>query len=174
MKWGKIRKDTKRTKKYLESLPFIYVVGRWAKFGVREYRFSGKSDEYGVPLVWMYNDDNGTNSYWMLVSVYGTTTGDIWCWTDSVHLAHLIVDSLNAWDKSLLYYKGHHAFLWYDAEKNSIRGRVEGNEHLTFCAPTCEDAVVAFHDVIDNAPGHEVEVFVGADRVLCTRKILTE
>lgn len=164
----KIRKDTKRTKKYLESLPFIYVVGCWAKFGVREYRFSGKSDEYGVPLVWMYNDDNGTNSYWMLVSVYDTTTGNIWCWTDSEKVAHLIADSLNAWDKSLLYYKGHHAFLWYDAGENSIRGRVEGKEHLTFCAQTCGDAVVAFRNVIDNASGYEVETSIGA-----IRKILT-
>ena len=44
--------DSPDTKRLLDSLPRIYAVGCWARYGVREYYYSGRSTKDGIPLVW--------------------------------------------------------------------------------------------------------------------------
>lgn len=47
----KILENTIETREYLNSLPKIYMVARWAGYGVQEFPFAGKYAENGVPFV---------------------------------------------------------------------------------------------------------------------------
>ena len=56
-------KPTKRLKKKMEKCKSIYIVGYWARFGVQEYKRTGKwkiVDGQPIPVVWYYNDHNGS------------------------------------------------------------------------------------------------------------------
>lgn len=48
----KILENTAETREYLESLPKIYMIARWAGYGVREFPFAGKCTTDGIPFVW--------------------------------------------------------------------------------------------------------------------------
>lgn len=90
-----ILKNNSKTKKYLESLPKIYMVACWAGFGVREFPFAGKCDENGVPYVYDYEDRNGTCDEFCLRKLTHTTTGQIYAWTASKKMAEEIADAMN-------------------------------------------------------------------------------
>lgn len=95
MPMKRILVNSKMTRPYLESLTIIYMVGRWAHWGVREFKFSGaydKSKEY--PLVWDYDDCNGTCDRWVLRRIDCTTTGTVICWTFSKVAANRIAGAL--------------------------------------------------------------------------------
>ena len=88
--------DNAKTARMLNKCRKIYAVGCWAKYGVREYYFSGKCDENGVPLIWDYLDYNGEREgEWVLMSIYHTTTGHIYTWTDIRINAVFIANTLN-------------------------------------------------------------------------------
>lgn len=97
----KVLSNNKRTQKYLEKLPKIYVVACWARFGVREYPFTGKfvKDEYRgdtyVPLVYDYDDRNGTGDDYYLRKITNTTTGVIIMWTQNKNIAEKIAAMYN-------------------------------------------------------------------------------
>lgn len=91
----KILKNNKKTKAYLDSLPTMYIVGRWDKYGVEGYPFTGKyeTDErgYSIPLVYKYND---TCDNWYLCRLdYITAFGGIW--TQHYGLAMTIAEMFN-------------------------------------------------------------------------------
>lgn len=94
----KVLKNTAKTRKYLNSLPKIYIVGCWAKYGVREYPFTEKyfsENGFSVPLVYDYDDCNGTcDNYW-LRRIDQTTSGWIVMWTQDKKLADEIAELLN-------------------------------------------------------------------------------
>ena len=87
--------DNAKTARMLDKCRKIYVVSCWAKYGVRKYDFSGKCDENGVPLVWDFTDHNGERDEWILRSIYETTTGRIYAWTDIRLNAEFIANTLN-------------------------------------------------------------------------------
>ena len=97
----KVLKNTPKTKAYLDSLPKIYLVACWAGYGVREFPFTGKyvQDEYrnniSVPLVYDYDDFNGTCDNWYLRKITNTTTGQILLWTQSKSVAKKIAELYN-------------------------------------------------------------------------------
>jgi hypothetical protein len=95
----KILKNNEKTKKYLESLPTIYVIVKWVTWGIVEYPFSGKwkLDEKGrpIPLVWHYNDHNGITDQFELYDLRSTTSGEIEDWTFYRHPAEIMVKYLN-------------------------------------------------------------------------------
>jgi hypothetical protein len=103
--WGRLTKkvlsNNKRTQKYLKKLPKIYVVACWARFGVREYPFTGKfiKDKYRgdtyVPLVYDYDDCNGTSDNYYLRKLTNTTTGIIIMWTQNKNIAEKIAAMYN-------------------------------------------------------------------------------
>lgn len=73
--------DNAKTRKKLEKLPKIYYVGFWAHWGVRNEFLQGfDKDEH--PLVWYFNDHNGTYAEWVLTRLENTTTGTVACWAD--------------------------------------------------------------------------------------------
>ena len=92
----KILPNSPKTKKYLEKLPKIYVIGCWAGFGVVTHYFSGKFAKDGTtPLVWDYEDCNGTCDEYRLRNLHHTTTGRIFAWTNTEETAQYIANQMN-------------------------------------------------------------------------------
>ena len=95
----KILKNNKKTKTYLDSLPKIYLVGCWAKYGVHDYPFTGKYEinEHGtsIPLVYDYDDHNGTCDNWYLRRLDHVTTGQIILWTQNINIANKVAELFN-------------------------------------------------------------------------------
>ena len=94
----KVLKNNKKTKAYLDSLPKIYLVCCWAKYGVREYPFTEKyfsENGFSVPLVYDYDDHNGTCDNWYLRRLDYVTTGQIIMWTQSKSVANKIAELFN-------------------------------------------------------------------------------
>lgn len=94
----KCLKNTPNTKAYLDSLPKIYLVGCWARYGVREYPFTGKYVQIkgiSVPLVYDYDDCNGTCDNYYLRSLGHVTTGVIIMWTQDKRVADKVAELFN-------------------------------------------------------------------------------
>lgn len=91
----KILENTAETREYLESLSKIYMIARWAGWGVREFPFAGKCTADGIPLIWMYDDQNGTRDCYLLHKLTDTTTGWIYAWTTSKSRAEEIAAAMN-------------------------------------------------------------------------------
>lgn len=99
----KMQNDAK-TREFLDSLPRVYLVATWAKTGVWEFPFAGKYefDKYAqcdVPLVYQYDDSNGTGDDYYLRKITHTTTGFIVGWTFDKEEAEHIADRENARDR---------------------------------------------------------------------------
>ena len=96
-------KDCAKTNRYLKKLPDIYLVACWYKFGVRHFPFSGKFKKYAngtlVPLVWDFDDHNGTYPEWILRPIFDTTTGFSLTWTFSENIAERIASKFNFYDE---------------------------------------------------------------------------
>lgn len=99
--------NNKKTTDYLEKLTPIYIVGRWAHWGVLGFWFSGKFSEIRDPysgkmeyhpMVWMYNDHNGIADQYELVDIFHTTSGSIHSWTFSKESADVMADFLERRD----------------------------------------------------------------------------
>lgn len=76
-------KNTKKNKDKLAKLPKIYLVACWARYGVLEFPFSGrykKINKKPIPLVWDYDDHNGTYPEYVLRPITWTTTAAIRGW----------------------------------------------------------------------------------------------
>lgn len=91
----KILENTAETRECLDSLPKVYMIAKWAGYGVREFPFAGKYTENGIPFVWNYDDQNGTCDCYFLRKLTDTTTGWIYAWTTSKSRAEEIVVALN-------------------------------------------------------------------------------
>lgn len=96
----KVLKNTAKTRAYLDSLPKIYMVCCWAKYGVREYPFTGKYkyDEFNnisVPLVYDYDDCNGTCDNYYLRRLDLVTAGRIIMWTQFKIVADKVAELFN-------------------------------------------------------------------------------
>ena len=80
----------------LATLPKIYLIAVWARAGVRPYYFIGKYyKETGEPLVYDYDDKNGTEDAFYLRPITYVTTGDIIGWTQDEELAKHVADLYN-------------------------------------------------------------------------------
>lgn len=94
----RVLKDNSKTRAYLESLPKMYMVGCWAGYGVNDFPFTGKyivKDGISIPLVYQYDDFNGTRSNWYLRPITRTTTGAVLIWTQHKSIAERIAKLLN-------------------------------------------------------------------------------
>jgi len=86
-----------KTRKYLDKLPKIYIVGFWAKYGVREYPLAGwkKIDNDMIPLMYDYYDCNGMCDEYHLYNIRLVTTGQILFWTTNKLIAEKVAEGLN-------------------------------------------------------------------------------
>ena len=90
----KILKWSEETHNYIHSLPKIYLIGCWARYGVMEFPFV-KLNKDNVPLVYNYNDHDGTAGQYELVPITHTTTGWIFDWSFHKEQAQKVADMLN-------------------------------------------------------------------------------
>ena len=75
-----------KTKDKLAKLPKIYLIACWARYGVLEFPFSGrykKINKKPVPLVWDFDDHNGTYPEYVLRPITWTTTAAIRGWVSN-------------------------------------------------------------------------------------------
>lgn len=96
----KVLKNNKKTKQYLDDLPVMYLVSGFTFYHATEYPFSGKYviDPYSgksIPLVWVYDDHNGTTDNFYLKPITYTTMGNIIVWTESAYIAKKIAGLFN-------------------------------------------------------------------------------
>ena len=94
----KVLPNNQKTKEYFDSLPKIYIVGLWAKYGVREYPFTEKyfsENGFSIPLVYDYDDHNGTCDNYYLRRIDRVTSGQILLWTQSKSVASKVAELFN-------------------------------------------------------------------------------
>lgn len=92
---------------YYKNSPKVYLVGFWAHYGVRDYPYAGKYvwDEYAqdyVPLVWDYDDHNGTADEYEVRKITHTTTGSVIMWSFNEKKANSIAEALRKTEKQFL------------------------------------------------------------------------
>ena len=96
----KVLENDEKTAAYLNSLPKMYMVGCWAGYGVWDFPWSGKWEKnpytgHMEPLVWYYNDHNGTADNWYLGPIRHVTSGVVVMWTEDRVVAKNIASALN-------------------------------------------------------------------------------
>lgn len=75
--------DNQKTRDKLAKLPKIYLIACWAHYGVLDFPFSGKYKKINnrpIPLVWDFDDHNGTYPEYILRPITWTTTAIIRGW----------------------------------------------------------------------------------------------
>ena len=97
--------DTPKTRTFLDKLPKIYLVAKWASYGYLKLPFTKKYKRIkigylkpiyqDVPMVYSYYDNNGEYPHWVLCPITSVTTGAIYGWYTNKNDAELVVDSLN-------------------------------------------------------------------------------
>ncbi len=89
LRFRKRLKATKKNQNRLSKLSKIYLIACWARFGVLEFPFSGKYKKEKdkdspliryIPLVWDFDDHNGTYPEYVLKPITWTTTAAIRGW----------------------------------------------------------------------------------------------
>ena len=93
----KILKWSVKNHDYVHSLPKIYIIGCWARWGIMELPFV-KLDKENIPLVYNYNDHNGTVSQYELIPITQSTSGKIFDWSFYKNQAQKVADMLNERD----------------------------------------------------------------------------
>ena len=94
----KVLENTLKTQKYLDKLPKIYLIVCWAGYGILEFPFTGKyvkENGIDIPLVYDYDEHNGTCNCWWLRKITNTTTGGKLVWTQNAAAARKISDKMN-------------------------------------------------------------------------------
>lgn len=92
-------KITKRLLKKIEQSPKVYLVACWAKWGIQEYRWTGEwftsTSGLPIPIVYYYNDYNGTYEEYQKIPIIFTTTGICADWSFYKQMAQNLADKLN-------------------------------------------------------------------------------
>ena len=91
------------TKQFLSGLPRLWVVVCWAKWTVIDTYDSGKVDEKGQPLIWMYDDFNGCCDSWWLRPIRCLTTGAIKGWYKNENEAREVAAEMEQKRRKYLY-----------------------------------------------------------------------
>lgn len=97
-------RTTKRLLKKIEKATSVYMVGFWAKWSVREYKWTGKwyyEKDTGapIPIVWYYWDDNGTCNEWIKVRLDLAECVFMYDWTFRKGVAQKVAQMLNKEEK---------------------------------------------------------------------------
>ncbi len=90
-------KVTKRATQKINKCKKVYLVVCYAKWTVREFPWTGKFTTYRgnpCPLVWDYDDHNGTYEEYAKRPIYLTTTGEVCTWTFTKPVAQRIANAL--------------------------------------------------------------------------------
>ena len=92
-------KITKKAIEKVENAPKVYLIVCWARWGVQEYSWTGKwsIDERGIPqpIVYYYNDHNGSYEEYQLIPIFSTTTGICMDWSFYKNAAQALAEKMN-------------------------------------------------------------------------------
>lgn len=91
----KILKNTDKTNAYLNSLPKVYGIFLWAKWGILELPWTGKYDKDGFPLVYIYYDCNGSRDDYFLGAIHLASSGGFYNWYTDKAAAEKVQSMLN-------------------------------------------------------------------------------
>lgn len=90
-------KPSKKTQKKLSRCKSVYLVVCYAHWTVREFKWTGKYKKYfgnPWPIVWDYDDHNGTYEEYVKRPIYHTTTGQICTYCFSKSMAEVIAEAM--------------------------------------------------------------------------------
>ena len=73
----------------------IYIVGRWARYGVLPAKWSGLINDNGDPLIIHWDDHNGAYETYSLIPWYYATTGATIAYFFNYKAAENLVHLLN-------------------------------------------------------------------------------
>lgn len=93
-----------KTKAYLDSLPKIYGIFLWAKWGILELPWPVKYNEDGEPLVYIYYDANGLCDEYHLAPISYASSGAFHGWYLDKNTAYDIMLELNDELEGINYY----------------------------------------------------------------------
>lgn len=80
--------------KYIESLPKIYGIFCWRRYGVWELPFTGQFED-NMPLVYDFDDGNGCYEHYILRKLNEVTAGSYLSFTFDKFTAYRIADTFN-------------------------------------------------------------------------------
>lgn len=72
----------------------IYIIGRWARWGVLSAKFTGKIDKDGNPLTIHYTDHNGYYERYYIGPWYTETTGHVIGYSFNKEQAQWLADKM--------------------------------------------------------------------------------
>lgn len=90
-------KLSKKARKKLSKCKSVYLVVCYAHWAVREFKWTGKYKDYfgdPWPIVWDYDDHNGTYEEYVKRPIYHTTTGQICTYCFSKSMAEVIAEAM--------------------------------------------------------------------------------
>ena len=92
-------KVTKKLIAKMEKAPKVYLIGCWARWGVMEYKWTGKwhttSGDVPQPIVYYYNDHNGAFEEYQELPITLTTTGVCLDWSFCKNAAQALAEKMN-------------------------------------------------------------------------------
>jgi hypothetical protein len=91
----KVIKNTVQAKKYFKTLPKLYSIFLWAKWGILELPWSGKYNRDGISLVYIYRDRNGECDEYYLDTINNASSGGFWGWYENKDIAEGVQEKLN-------------------------------------------------------------------------------
>ena len=99
--YKRIQKKNKKLEKKAKAAQSVYLVVRYAKWCVKEYKWTGRfmqRDEipWIMPEVYHWTDHNGEYDQWYACSICNTTSGQMYEWTFNKLAAQKLADALNA------------------------------------------------------------------------------
>ena len=99
--YKRIERRNKKIEKKLKTAPSVYLVVQWAKWGVKECKWTGKllqanDSPWITPEVYNFTDHNGEYDQWYICPIHYTTSGRIYDWTFNKEAAEKLAEALNA------------------------------------------------------------------------------
>ena len=99
--YKRIDRRNEEIKKKLESAVSVYLVVQWAKWCVKEYKWTGRllhndNMPWIMPEVYHWTDHNGEYEEWYVCPIHHTTSGAIYEWTFNKSAAEKLAEALNA------------------------------------------------------------------------------
>lgn len=101
--FNRVARKNKKIENKIKSSQSVYLVVKYAKWCVMEYKWTGRFlQRDGVPWimpeVYFWTDHNGQYEEWITCPICNTTTGSIYEWTFNKRAADTLAEALNLKD----------------------------------------------------------------------------
>ena len=92
-----VLESNNKNDKFIKSLPKIYGIFCWNRYGFWDFPFSGQFQD-NMPLVYDFDDGNGCYEHYVLRKLNEVTTGSYLTFTFDEETARRIADTFNKAD----------------------------------------------------------------------------